>query len=49
MDSLGASEVVAVLQRLTSLYGSRFTPCEQLLQMAERGESFWKTSATDRH
>lgn len=47
MDSLGAGEVVAVLQRLASLYGPRFTPCDALLQMAERGESFWKTDATD--
>ncbi|HCB2207875.1 TPA: fatty acid oxidation complex subunit alpha FadJ [Citrobacter farmeri] len=47
MDALGAGEVVAVLQRLASLYGPRFTPCDRLLQMAERGESFWKTDATD--
>ncbi|CBG89488.1 fatty acid oxidation complex subunit alpha FadJ [Citrobacter rodentium] len=47
MDSLGAGEVVAVLQRLASQYGPRFAPCEALLQMAERGESFWKTDATD--
>ncbi|HBL4690554.1 fatty acid oxidation complex subunit alpha FadJ [Citrobacter sedlakii] len=46
MDSLGAGEVVAVLQRLTSQYGPRFTPCDALLQMAERGESFWKADAT---
>lgn len=47
MDALGAGEVVAILQRLASLYGPRFTPCDRLLQMAERGESFWKTDATD--
>jgi 3-hydroxyacyl-CoA dehydrogenase/enoyl-CoA hydratase/3-hydroxybutyryl-CoA epimerase len=47
MDSLGAGEVVAVLQRLTTQYGSRFTPCEPLLQMAERGDSFWKHGETD--
>ncbi|AMG91307.1 fatty acid oxidation complex subunit alpha FadJ [Citrobacter amalonaticus] len=47
MDSLGAGEVVAVLQRLASLYGPRFMPCDTLLQMAERGESFWKADATD--
>lgn len=47
MDSLGAGEVVAVLQRLASLYGPRFTPCDTLLQMAERVESFWKADATD--
>ncbi|QMI05968.1 fatty acid oxidation complex subunit alpha FadJ [Citrobacter sp. RHB25-C09] len=47
MDSLGADEVVAILQRLAAQYGSRFVPCEALLQMAERGESFWKADATD--
>lgn len=47
MDSLGAGEVVAALQRLTTQYGSRFTPCEQLLQMAERGERFWSNGETD--
>ncbi|HFZ1708673.1 TPA: fatty acid oxidation complex subunit alpha FadJ [Citrobacter sedlakii] len=46
MDSLGAGEVVAVLQRLASQYGPRFTPCDALLQMVERGESFWKADAT---
>lgn len=46
MDSLGAGEVVAVLQRLALQYGPRFTPCDALLQMAERGESFWKADAT---
>ena len=47
MDSLGTGEVVAVLQRLSTQYGSRFTPCEQLLQMAERGERFWDIGETD--
>lgn len=49
MDSLGAGEVVAVLQRLASQYGSRFTPCDALLTMAERGEHFWRAEATDLH
>lgn len=49
MDSLGAQEVVAVLQRLATQYGPRFTPCAALLRMAERGESFCKTDATDLH
>ncbi|POT59863.1 fatty acid oxidation complex subunit alpha FadJ [Citrobacter amalonaticus] len=46
MDSSGAGEVVATLQRLTARYGSRFTPCDVLLQMAERGERFWKTTTS---
>ncbi|WP_437887110.1 fatty acid oxidation complex subunit alpha FadJ [Phytobacter sp. V91] len=47
MDSLGAGEVVATLQRLTALYGPRFTPCQTLLQMAEQGETFWRKKETD--
>lgn len=47
MDSLGAGEVVATLQRLASLYGSRFTPCETLKQMAENDLRFWPAQETD--
>ena len=47
IDSLGAGEVVAIMQRLATQYGSRFTPCERLVEMGARGESFWKTTATD--
>ena len=47
MDSLGAGEVVATLQRLTTQYGSRFAPCEQLLQMAAHSEKFWNIGETD--
>ncbi|WET41983.1 fatty acid oxidation complex subunit alpha FadJ [Citrobacter enshiensis] len=47
MDSLGAGEVVATLQRLSAQYGDRFTPCEPLLQMAQRGERFWRSGGTD--
>ncbi|MBB1201735.1 fatty acid oxidation complex subunit alpha FadJ [Enterobacteriaceae bacterium 89] len=46
MDSLGASEVVAVLQRLTTRYGARFTPCEALVTMAEQGLTFWPNNET---
>jgi len=48
MDSLGAGEVVATLQRLASLYGSRFTPCERLREMAENNLHFWRVQETDR-
>ncbi|MGP3592251.1 fatty acid oxidation complex subunit alpha FadJ [Vagococcus sp. WN89Y] len=41
MDSLGAAEVVAILQRLATLYGARFAPCEALLRRAEQGATFW--------
>lgn len=47
MDSLGAGDVVASLQRLAEQYGSRFTPCDALLNMAERGQRFWATNETD--
>ncbi|WP_263070146.1 fatty acid oxidation complex subunit alpha FadJ [Enterobacter huaxiensis] len=46
MDTLGASEVVAILQRLATQYGSRFTPCDELLQRAERGQTFWPARET---
>jgi 3-hydroxyacyl-CoA dehydrogenase/enoyl-CoA hydratase/3-hydroxybutyryl-CoA epimerase len=41
MDSLGAGEVVAQLQRLASQYGERFAPCDRLLQMVEEQRNFW--------
>ncbi|MGK8545266.1 fatty acid oxidation complex subunit alpha FadJ [Enterobacter cloacae] len=46
MDTLGADEVVAILQRLATQYGPRFTPCDELLQMAERGQTFWSARET---
>lgn len=47
IDSLGAGEVVAIMQRLATQYGSRFTPCERLVEMGARGGKFLKTTATD--
>lgn len=47
MDSLGAGEVVARLQRLATQYGSRFTPSEALLLRAERSDTFWPGDETD--
>ena len=41
MDALGAGEVVARLQRLATQYGSRFTPCDALIQRAEQSQTFW--------
>ena len=41
MDTLGAGEVAVILQRLAAQYGSRFTPCDTLLHMAEQGATFW--------
>jgi 3-hydroxyacyl-CoA dehydrogenase/enoyl-CoA hydratase/3-hydroxybutyryl-CoA epimerase len=47
MDSIGAGEVVAILQRLAVQYGPRFTPCDTLLQMADQGLRFWPAKETD--
>jgi len=47
MDTLGAGNVVATLQRLAGQYGPRFEPCEPLLQMAEQGLIFWSAKETD--
>jgi 3-hydroxyacyl-CoA dehydrogenase/enoyl-CoA hydratase/3-hydroxybutyryl-CoA epimerase len=41
MDSLGADEVVARLQRLANQYGERFSPCEALQRMAQNNLTFW--------
>lgn len=46
MDTLGAGEIVAVLQRLAAQHGSRFTPCNALLTMAEQGQRFWPVQET---
>ena len=40
MDTLGAGEVVATLQRLAAQYGERFAPCESLVRMAEERSAF---------
>ncbi len=47
MDTLGAGNVVATLQRLAGQYGPRFEPCEPLLQMASQGLKFWTAKETD--
>lgn len=40
MESLGAGELVARLQRLSSRYGERFAPCDILLEMASNNLTF---------
>jgi len=40
MDSKGAGEIVATLQRLSSRYGERFSPCDRLLTMAGNNLTF---------
>ncbi|KGB00769.1 fatty oxidation complex, alpha subunit FadJ [Enterobacteriaceae bacterium ATCC 29904] len=47
MDTLGAGEVVATLQRLAAQYGPRFAPCDALLQLAAQELKFWPAKETD--
>ncbi|WP_087505930.1 fatty acid oxidation complex subunit alpha FadJ [Neiella marina] len=41
LDALGAAQVVNRLESLTKTHGSRFEPCDRLLQMAKDNESFY--------
>lgn len=41
IDKLGVNNLVATLRQLESRFGSRFTPCDTLLKMAEQGERFY--------
>ena len=41
IDGMGLKRFVARAKELAATYGSRFTPPEKLVQMAERGETFY--------
>jgi 3-hydroxyacyl-CoA dehydrogenase/enoyl-CoA hydratase/3-hydroxybutyryl-CoA epimerase len=41
IDDLGAAHVVEVLHDLRDLHGSRFAPCESLIEMARQGERYF--------
>ncbi|WP_111976578.1 fatty acid oxidation complex subunit alpha FadJ [Algibacillus agarilyticus] len=41
IDALGAEHVVSRLAHFESRFGSRFTPCDSLLQMAEENKTFY--------
>ncbi|MDX3772916.1 fatty acid oxidation complex subunit alpha FadJ [Chromatiaceae bacterium AAb-1] len=41
IDQLGADKVVSELRALESRFGSRFTPCQRLVDMAENGQRFY--------
>ncbi|RAJ96865.1 fatty acid oxidation complex subunit alpha FadJ [Aliidiomarina maris] len=41
MDSLGIAQVVATLQRLEQEHGSRYAPCDLLVQMAKDNTRFY--------
>ena len=45
IDGMGLKRFVARAKELAATYGSRFTPPEKLMQMAERGETFYGTYA----
>ncbi|MDX7990133.1 fatty acid oxidation complex subunit alpha FadJ [Xenorhabdus littoralis] len=42
IDKLGSDKVVEILRRLESQYGERFSPCDQLVQMAEQKKKFYE-------
>ncbi len=41
MDKIGAATLVSKLTQLQSEFGERFEPCDALVKMAEKGESFY--------
>jgi len=46
IDTLGAANVVKILQELAQRYGEHFTPCEGLLRRAESRELFYPQGET---
>jgi 3-hydroxyacyl-CoA dehydrogenase/enoyl-CoA hydratase/3-hydroxybutyryl-CoA epimerase len=40
-DEIGIKAIVTRLTQLQKLYGDRFVPCDLLLSMAEKNESFY--------
>lgn len=45
MDAQGLRSIVDRMRRLEDKYGSRFTPAKSLIDMAERGEKYFKDEA----
>ncbi len=45
IDELGAANVVRTLRELAASYGARFTPAPVLVEMADRGERYYPSSA----
>ncbi|GAB1620197.1 fatty acid oxidation complex subunit alpha FadJ [Agarivorans albus] len=41
MDSIGIANLVKELQAMESSYGERFKPCEALVAMADKGQSYY--------
>ena len=41
-DTLGAQKVVDMMKKYESAYGTPFTPCQMLLDMAKSGDKFYK-------
>src|SRR5258708_39362210 len=42
IDGMGAKAFVALCNKLAKLYGDRFKPCKLLLDMAKKGETFYR-------
>jgi len=48
IDMMGTKKFVALCEKLAQKYGERFKPNKQLLDMAEKGESFYSRFAPKR-
>ena len=42
IDGMGTKAFVALCSKLAKLYGDRFKPCKLLLDMAKKGETFYR-------
>jgi 3-hydroxyacyl-CoA dehydrogenase / enoyl-CoA hydratase / 3-hydroxybutyryl-CoA epimerase len=42
MDGMGTKAFVALCSKLAKLHGDRFKPCKLLLDMAKKGETFYR-------
>ena len=40
VDSIGAGQVVSIMERLSDKHGKRFAPCELLVEHAKKGKKF---------
>ncbi len=48
IDMMGTKKFVALCRRLETKFGARFTPPKLLIEMAEKGESFYARSRRQR-
>ena len=43
VDTMGAQKVVDAMRKFENAYGTPFTPCQLLLDMAKSGDKFYKS------